>query len=549
MAMSRGKKIGLILVVIFVLFIVIVPMILGTILRGTVESKIQAAVNAPVKLGSLSVSLFPAGATLKNLEVGTADPDAGGQPLAKIESLSISLPYGVVFGGALAVNSLHIYGAEVHTGVDAQGKCSLEKFLGAMPPSDRKTALPVDYFRVRNSTIFMHVPPKVLAPQSAQAIDPATASLDNVTVRGLVLPALGASVPQDAKISITLENLKLRSVIKGLALPAEAPEAGPALEEGLDLNSANGTLTFPASNTAPLRISNVVLSGLKVRNVLADKLTPETLPRISLARSLTLRAPTPKPGDPGMVLGNGSIMVDEIRIEDSICEVSGPDAKNRSAYYRLTEMKVEGSKLGIGPGAVVMPDQPGFLKVGSPTKSSEGDGKVLLEWTKLSGGYPKWSFEKKFEITGIPLTPFSHRAELAGDITIEKGTMDSQFTGTCKDGKLDWTGSMTISKDTKLDGSSWKGKMASSLSTFATGNPIGTIRVGGTLDDPQVKMPDFLAGGAFEILSKAVTGDKAGVFGMFTNAMGSAVDQGVRESEKVLDKVPGLGSLFGTKKK
>jgi hypothetical protein len=81
----------------------------------------------------------------------------------------------------------------------------------------------------------------------------------------------------------------------------------------------------------------------------------------------------------------------------------------------------------------------------------------------------------------------------------------------------------------------------------ATGNPIKTIRIRGTLEKPEIQPPDFVAGAVANMFEKVLTKGSINPLGVFSDGMVAAVDQGMREGQKVLKKVPFLGGILGGK--
>ncbi|MBI3830126.1 MAG: hypothetical protein HY291_11450 [Planctomycetes bacterium] len=548
MAMSKGRKICIALACVLAFVFLILPFLLGVFLRGTVEKKISEAVGAPTKLGSLSITLIPAGAVLSDLTVGESEASAGNQPLAKIEYLKANVSYGSVFGGELHVTNLKIHGADVNAGCDEKGASTFAKFLDKMPASTRTAALPIDSFSVRDSHIRMHVPKALLAPGAGLEPEPVEVNLRRLSVDNLVLPAPGQCVPKEGWTGIKVSGVTIRTPFKSQKDEQGDEKKEQAPEEGLDVKDIEGQILFPDAATKPLRIKGVKMEGLRVLNQLRKPNDPETLEIIGTARAACLTAPPPKPGEKGMSLGNGGIYLEDMTMGGSTIEIQGPDATGKDAYDRFADLKMEIAKLGFGPGTAALADGPGHVKIESPLKTSAGDGSFLLEWTDIKGSWPELSFKKKLELKGFALAAVSSRVEKASGAGVSKGTLSSEFAGTTTNGKIEWDGSMTLSKDTQMEGKGYTGKMVSSLAKVATGEPIKTIRIRGTLLDPTVDMPDFAAGALYSIGKGVISGSPSSVFKVFGNAMGSAMDQGVRESKKVIDKV-GLGGLLGTEEK
>lgn len=545
--MSKKAKWLLAAVALLLVLVIILPFVLGIALRGKVEGEVAKAVNAPVKLGGLSVSILSPGATLSGLEVGAPAGEAGNQPLAKIENLSAGVSWGTVFGGDLHVTSLQIAGADVHVGVADDGTSTLEKFLANMPKGEpRKVELPIDYLRVRDAKITLYAPVAAVAPGAVHDPEPVTVDLENLVVQDLVLPVNGKPAAKEVWTSIGLEGLKVRSPLKGVEPVASPEAAGPPLEEGITLDAAEGQMQIPASLDKPLLLRAGKLSGLKVRNVILNANDPQTLDRIAAFRDRCLKTPPAKPGETGLVLGNGGALVQDFKLAGSAIETDGYDADGNLAYYRIKDLTIDLKNFGYGEGAEASAEDPGHLKVESPTGSSEGDGELFADWKNLTGTWPTSSFENEFHVNGVPMTPFSALVKRSAKVGVRKGNVSTEFAGPVTDGKIKWDGSITLSKDTDLDaGEGMIAGMKKEIAKAATGEPLKTFRVRGTLDNPEFKAPDMVAGIVLNVLQSVASGSVTGVLDTFTEGMGAAVDQGMRETKKVLNKIPGIGGLFG----
>lgn len=545
--MSKKAKWLLVAVALLLMLVVILPFVLGIALRGKVEGEVSKAVNAPVKLGGLSVSILSPGATLSGLEVGAPAGEAGNQPLAKIEKLSAGVSWGTVLGGDLHVTSLQIAGADIHVGVDEEGRSTLEKFLGNLPASEpRKVELPINYLRVTDSKITMYAPVAAVAPGAVHDPEPLTVDLENLVVQDLVLPVNGQPAAKEVWTSIGLEGLKVRSPLKGVEPVAPPEGAGTPIEEGITLDAAEGQMQIPASLDKPLLLRAGKLSGLKVRNVILNANDPQTLDRIAAFRDRCLKTPATKPGETGMVLGNGGAMVQDFTMAGSVLEIDGYDADGNLSYYRIKDLAIDLKNFGYGKGAEASAEDPGHLKLESPTGSSEGDGDILADWKNIVGTWPTCSFDNEFHVNGVPMTPFSALVKKSTKVGVRKGNVSTEFAGPVTNGKIKWDGSLTLSKDTDLaTGEGMIAGMKKEIAKAATGEPLKTFRVRGTLSNPKFEPPDMVAGIVWNVVQSVATGSVTGVLDTFTEGMGAAVDQGVRETKKVLTKIPGIGGIFG----
>jgi len=542
MAMSKGRKIVVGLAIFLLAVIFILPYVLGMALRANVEKKIAEAVNAPVKLGGLAITVLTPGATLSDLEVGEASALTGGQPLAKIGTLRATVGWGTVFGGDLHVTGLTIKEAQVHVGADEQGASTLAQFLDKMPPTTRAAPLPVDSLALRNSRITLHVPKAVIAPKSALTPEPVTIEIGQLDVDSLVLPAPGAAVPKEAWTAVSVSGLSIRSPFKG----ETAAAAGEGtLPEGLDLQRIEGQLMFPDALTKPLKLQRVRIEGLRFCNVVRQGDDPETMERIQIARDACLKSPPPKPGEKGMSLGNGGIYLADFTIAKSAIEVQGPDASGKTAYWRIADLQGEIARIGVGPSTAGLAESPGLVKLSSPTKSSEGDGTILIEWNDVRGSFPQLSCTQKLEFKRIAVAPYNERIlnASANQVGVEKGTVGLDLAGPVTDGNLDLKGHLAFSDDFKTASKGMGGKMASWLGMDPTGKKL-PVHVRGTLlaPDPSV---EGLSKAAMEMGKKVFTDKGGSLLGIVGDTASGAVNTGVQEGKKLLKKIPGVGGLFG----
>jgi hypothetical protein len=541
MALTRPKKWCVVLAVVLIVLFFVLPWLLGLFLRGTVESGIADTIKAPVKLGGLSLRFVPPGLVLTNLEIS----GGGKLPLVKTPMLKASVSFGSILGGDLHVTGITISGAQASLACDDKGRSLLVEFLEAMEPSERTKPLPIDELVVKDSHAKLFVPQKLLAPNSGLLLDPATVEVGSLRISGLVLPVPGQRAGTETWGRLVVDGLKLRAPIRDVPAPVPIADAGPPLEEGVTLDRASLRFALPTTTPGALRVEDARIEGLKVRNVLTRAGTPETLRRLVPSLALCLvGAPTKEkePAAPGLFDG---VYVTDLATSGSALEVFGPDGNGKPCFWRLTDLKAEVKSLPLGAGADTPAEKPGLLRIASPSKSSEGDGQLTVEWKGVHGTWPELDFECLIELTGLALTPVSVRVEETADAGIGKGQMAASFAGPTQRGRLQWDGSVTLSKDTQLAGRDISGSIVSAMSRVATGEPIRTIRIRGTLTDPDVAMPDFVAGAVKNMFEKAILGGSMNMFGAFGEGMGAAVQQGMRQTGRLIEKIPGLGGILG----
>lgn len=550
MAMNRRRKICIALAVFLLIFFIILPMVLGAALRGTVEKKIGEAIKAPVKLGSLSVKLLPPGAVLGDLEVGEPVSELGGAPLARIGTLKAGVTWGTVFGGPKHITSLGIYDVDLALACDEKGRSNLQRFIEQMGPSDRKDPLPVDSIVVKNARITGYVPPSILAPKSTVGLDPVTASIGYLSLANAVFPPPGQPMATERWMSIVAEDTRVVAPLKALASPASLPEAGSAMDEGAFLGRASFELAMPTKEGV-LKIREGSVRGLKVRNVLHAPGTPETMERIIVSLKTAAKGVDGMEGRKGVAQDRAPFYVDGLQVRDSTLEIYGPDAEDQPAFWRLSALEIDVQKFPWGPGTETPAGAQGLLKIVSPTKSTSGDGQFLLEWTKIQGQWPKLSFDTRHEVKGFAMAPLSVRVQERADAGI-RGQIDAAFAGPSREGALNWDGSVTLSPDIRLIGKSFKGRLLGSMAILAKGfgkipmgKPIEGFGVRGTLEDPEFVRPQVVAKVLVELASQIMLEDNVSVPDIMATGAGDAVNKGLDEGKQMIKKAPGLGGLLG----
>jgi hypothetical protein len=89
--------------------------------RGRIESKLAAAVNGEVKLGSIDYTFMFGEIELRDLEIR----DASGRPAIAVGSISAAIDRGSVLGGEPVVDDLAIDGVAVSIVQSADGRTNL----------------------------------------------------------------------------------------------------------------------------------------------------------------------------------------------------------------------------------------------------------------------------------------------------------------------------------------------------------------------------------------------------------------------------------------
>ena len=537
---------GTLIAIVFVL-----PVLLGFALRGSVQAKVEAALNAPVQLGSLSIHLLPPGATLSGLVIGKAQPEAGNQPLIAIDSVRASVALGTVLGGDPHVTSLRISSLNLNAAVDAKGESSFSRFVRELPVSSRKSALPIDSLSASNVRIHTYLHEKVALARAPQGTADATLDVGSVSASNLLLPPPGELLGSEVWTELTLRDIHCTAP----ALEkAESPSDG--LVDGAHVAKLEAELAQATSTRTPVRIRRLDLSGAEAATVYTQPGHPPALTRALAALKLAFGESEPAAvhesgNKPPAPTGTG-LLIESLSVENSKIETRGPDASGKLAWWRLNTLTLSGANLAIGPEVAAQGN--GSLKIGSASESTSGPGKLSLALTNITGGFPRWSFDCDYKLENVAAPPFSVAAEEAtsrvATTKLQAGLISMEFNGPAKNGKLEIDGSLTLSPDFEVTGT-----LASQVVKLTRGKPIKTIRVRGTLENPKVSWPDAIAGTLGNAFEKILTGGPIGIVDTASEFMGSAVGQGVREATKVIPggsdiikKLPGfLGGKDGEK--
>lgn len=505
-------------------------------LKSTLERKLSEVLQEPVTLGRYEVSLNPPRAVLQDLTVGERVPEAGGRPLAEIEKLTVDyIPSALLVGGPF-FSSMRFEGTRFHVGADAQGRSNFQRFLQRM--LDRKSDdLPglgeLDFAQV---TFLFHAPKPIAAPEGTLTPEPVLVTLETLKLRSLSAPQTKdqAGPPPSPWTEIAFEKLNIEAPARGNEAPATLLPNGAILDEGV--SAAGGMLELKIHPDRPklLLVRHAKLDGLRARSFLPAPGETETFLRIRN----TLRAGLL--GDAGYVEKGKelSVYVYDAAAEHAIVDFAGPDPTGRTAYWRLSDLKFQAQQLGFGTLGRSPADRPGFLTLVSPTQSSEGDGFFDLRWNRLADAHPDWSFECDLDVTRLALPALSTRMGNRGDAGFVRGHLGLRFRGPVRAGRMDLSGSLTVSSDTRLAASSDAERRSRSLTRVANGQPIEPIRITGRLSDPKVELPDY-AKHAFAEVMDGIFNNKV------TRFLGNTVEGVGKAAGDVIKRVPILGPLFG----
>jgi hypothetical protein len=533
--MSRKAKIGIGVLVVLLLIFLLIPMLIGVFAKDKIIAGIQEAVGVPVKAGSVSVNLLPPGATIGSLEIGSPDALANNQPLAKIDSVKASVSWGTVFGGDVHVTGCTISGMTASISVDEHGVSSMTRLIDNMPPSKRNTNLPIDSLVLRNLKTMVFLAPGKKSPGVSADQADSTLTIDYASISNLVMAPAGKSLGSEIWSNVSVEGVYLTAPTLG------EDKSGGGLSDGVRVGGLEAEFAQSPTEGQPIKVKTLTLSTIALAQVYT---TPGTVPAITRASAiLPLGLQSNSSGKKAG--GVPELLVSAITIQSSKVEVRGTDAAGAPAYWRMNDLKADGANLAFGPG--VAAPAAGYFKAGSPSESSAGPGKLELALTDISGSYPHWTFNCVYKLDGVAATAFSIPAQNSSGSAIKSGTVAMSFEGPAQNGNLQIDGSITLSKDLEVTGT-----LNNQIAKILRGEPIKTVRIRGTLDNPDPQFPDAFAGLAEKMFKSILTGGPMGVFDSAGGFMGTSVEQGVREASKglekgkdLLKKVPGVNGLFG----
>lgn len=535
--MSRGAKIGLgVLVVLLLLVFVVVPAVIGMFAKDKVLAGIQEAVGAPVKASGVSVNLLPPGATISSLEIGNPDPAAGNQPVAKINSLTVSVSWGSVFGNSTHVTGCTINGLDANISVDESGVSSLARLIDGMPPTKRTTNLPIDSLVLKHATARVFLSPsKKTVSVSADQPD-ATLKIDYASVSALELAPPGQPLGREIWSTVYVQDVSM--IAPGIGIEKDSS----GLRDGVYLARLDANFAQSPSEGQPIKVKTVALAGLEIAQVYTTPGVEPAARRASWIIPLGLK-PSAKQAK---VSGIPELLVDVLTIKNSKLETRGTDAGGAPAFWRLNDLKGDAKNLAFGPG-VVAPAS-GSLSLNSTSESPTGPGSFSLEIQEITGSYPRWTWaQATYKLDGMAATAFSVPAQHSTGSAIKSGSVSMEFQGPAQNGQLRLDGSITLSQDLEVTGT-----VNNQIAKIVRGQPLKTVRVRGTIDKPEIEFPDAFAGLAGKMFTGIITGGPLGVADSVGGFMGSSVNQGVREATKglekgtdLLKKVPGVNKIFG----
>lgn len=541
MTLTRRQRIiryGAAILLLFVFFVL--PAVLGIFLRGTVESKVQAALGAPATLGRLSVHLFPPGATLSNLDIGETNSAAGNQPLAKISSLRASVSLGTVFGGNTHLSSVSIDGATLNVSVNEKGRSTLSQFLAKIPDDgQKKPELPIDSLTLKNVRLNTHLAPKLRAPGLPAGPD-STLELDYLKLANYIVPPKGELLGREIWSRVDIAGVRCTA-------PAfdGAVDSSGGVADGLSVRRVSFEMAQAPNTAAPVKFRGLSVDSPEIATVFTKPGRQPAVARALQALELATAEIENKEKKAPEPTGCG-LLIEGLKVTGGRIETRGPDASDKLAFWRLDDLNVEGANIAVGPK--VSAAGPGHLTAESVSESSSGPGGLKLSCKNLAGGYPESSFEFDYKLDGAAAAAFSVRSEEKARARIKSGTVAMELAGPVTEGKLKLDGSITLSTDFEIApaiGIPIPGAMSKNITRAATGQPLKPLAIRGTLSEPTIDWPTQLKamGVVFEGMflggSTGLT-DLAGAMLSTTTSLGI---EEIKSASELLKKIPGADRL------
>ncbi len=550
MAISKGWKIGIAAILLLAGVVVAAPFIAHSMVKNKIDAKLHNEFGGLAHYDQIAINWNPLGATLTNLRLGDANPAAGNQPTIQVATTEIVLDS--VFDTEPHLKSATAHGFAVNIFVDEKSESSLSKLIREKVPSRRTRPLTIDALILDGITINTYVAPKektaahqsvtTTSGDSQPAIAPAEGSaktgpdsvlkIAKVRANGFVVPIPKQLLGYEHWISTVIESVEASDSSENRATPA------------ISIGRISFELDQAENTEVPVRIRQFKAEQFKV---LTASSMSENTPGFkhviaSIQQGFGLKEPrelqeSVEKGNPPHGTG---LLIQDFQTSGTVIEMRGGDASGKSAFWRLSNAKIQAGNLAFGEK--VTAPAPGFVKLESSTESSSVPGNVSLSITELSGHYPRSSFKCTYHIENLDAKSFSSMASDAQHVDIQSGSMSMSFAGGASDGQLNIEGSVTLSNDFQISGS----KVKSIAVNLTRGRPIDHVTITGTLEHPQIHLPDELAM-LGELMGNILAVRPLGIVDSTIGevpVIGSVVKETTKVSSGVLGKIPVIGGLF-----
>lgn len=553
MTISSGWKIGIVVIVLLAGAAISAPFIAHSLVKNKIDAKLDNEFGGLAHYDQINISWSPLGATLTNLRLGDANPAAGNKPTIQVSTAEVVLDS--IFDKEPHFKSATAHGFAVNISVDEKGESSLSKLVREKVPSKRTRPLTIDTLTLEGITITTFVAPKdknipsqsVSSTSTTSQISPAPAEVSaisspdsvlkiaTVQARGFVVPIPRQLLGYENWIATVIENV---DAFDGIEM--NDPGSTPCIHIArisFELDQAENT-------EVPVRIRKFKVEQSKIISASSISETTPGFKHVvaSIQQGFGIKEPKEiRESDKKGIAPHGTgLLIEDFQTAGTVIEMRGGDASGKSAFWRLSNAKIQAANLAFGEK--VAAPAPGSVKLDSGTESSSISGNASLSITELSGHYPHSSFKCSYHIENLDAKTFSSMASGAQHVDIQSGSLSMSFAGGANDGQLNIEGSVTLSEDFQISGSTTK----SIAVKLTRGRPIDHVTITGTLEHPQIHLPDELAM-LGELMGNILSVRPLGIVDSTIGevpVIGSVVKETTKVSSGVLGKIPVIGGLF-----
>lgn len=523
MRLSKGLKILFVFLGIIVAAVVATPFVARAIVKGKLDAKLKREFGDLATYSSMSVTYSPFGFTVNDLQLGARLPEANGEPIIKIQTYSAVVHS--IFDSELHFKNVLFKNCEVNATVDERGESSLAMLVREKPLSVRKTELPIDNLEVENVHFKFFVARQPDGDKSAGA---STTSLrvSSIHAKDFIMPVPGHLMTHEQWITAVIEKIEA----------GDAADKNPAIR----LDKIAFQLDQAESTEVPVRLKNFKVENSEcITDYAGGGISPAFKRVISnieagfgLKESKEIKAVKE---DGRLPHGTG------VLLEDFLASNATIETRSGQAFWKLSGAKIDSGNVAFGEK--LAPKSPGFLKVESATQSSTGPGTMALHVTELSGSWPRSSFRCDYRLENVDALAFSNMPSRS-DVRIVRGSLSMSFSGGATDGNLNLTGSVSLSEDFEISSGNVLKKIGARLKR---GKTIDNVTIDGTLEHPQIHLPQDLSE-LGELLGNIIVSGPIGIADSTVGkipVLGQVVMTPVKETTKVISKVPLIGKLFG----
>lgn len=519
MRLSKGLKILFVFLGIIIASLIATPFVAHALVKNKLDAKLKREFGDLASYSGMSLTYSPFGATINDLQLGARLPETNGQPIIQIATSTVSLRS--LFDSELHFENMVLKGCEINVTVDENGDSSLARMVREKPLSARKVELPIDNLEVvgANFHIFVSRPPE---GDKSAASSATSLRVGSIHAKNFVLPVPGQLMTHEQWVNAIIEKIEA----------GDAAEKNPALR----IERIAFELDQAESTEVPVRVKNFKVEGSECVTDHAGGGVSPAFKRVvsNLEAAFGVKAPKNVKVEGRLPQGTG-LLIEDFAATNAIIETrSGP------AFWKLTGAKIESGHLAFGEK--LSPKERGFLKVESPTQSTTGPGTMALNVTELSGSWPRSTFRCDYHLENVDPLAFSNMPSHS-DVRIVRGSLSMSFSGGATDGNLNLAGSVTLSEDFQISSGNVLKDIGARLKR---GQTINNITIDGTLEHPQIHLPNELAELA-DLLGNILVSGPIGIADSTVGnipVLGKVVMEPVKQTSKVLSKIPLVGKLF-----